>query len=131
MLRTTRLDYLDLAVIECTAASFAEARQMAYAIDSLEDLCDQGHISGYGVTVTTPPYMYHTPVKRSSQDMALVPAMFEQSMQARRHCELILYNISPSHNTPATYPMLESSQRSQWVNDGRYSILSSSKKCLM
>jgi hypothetical protein len=122
VLRATKLDHLDLAIIECNAASFSEAKRMASAIESLETMAEQGHILGYGVHVVIPPYMYHTPVKKSMQDMALVPAMFEQSMQARRHCQLILYNISPSHNVPATYPMLEPSNRSQWAKDGEVDI---------
>lgn len=117
-LEATRLESIDIALVRCDALSFDHPARTAAAIDALERLCAEGVLTGFGVHVSVPPFMHHTPRQRRCRDMSLVPMLLEESLKTRRHCCLVLYDLCASHQMPATHPMLEHPGSAEWAMDG-------------
>ena len=111
--RFTHLQNIDLALIECDDASFDDDMEgIVEAVASMEKLVKEGMILGYGVIASVRPYTRHTPpptdAKEEREGVLMLPLALEQSLSIDGSmCEIVAYHISPTINTPATYPMLE------------------------
>ena len=120
---STRLECIDIALIEATAASFADKdEQLQRTIESLDGLCAAGLLQDFGVHLSLPPFMHHTPHRRDvSRDYMVMPLLFERALAERaRHCSLVLYDIAPSHQLPATYPLLRDPSDDELLRSEHY-----------
>ena len=121
--RSTDLEFIDVATIEVDDASVRNGRHLADQIQELEELCGEDILAGYGLHLKVTPYVFHTPVKKLTQDMAMVPLMMEEELAARKNLLLMLYNICPSISTPATFPLLKHPDEAEWaVHDDAHSM---------
>ena len=112
--RSTALEFIDVVTIEVDDSSIRNGRRLADQIQELEELCAGEILSGYGLHIKVTPYIFHTPIKRRSGDLATVPIMLEDEMASRKHCLFMLYNICPSIHTPATFPLLSHPDEADW-----------------
>jgi hypothetical protein len=117
VLAVTRLSHIDMVVVHATPMTFAHSENFAATLKLLDELCTNGPLSCFGLHVSVPPYTSHTPIKKTANDFSAIPMMLEHEVSALQNCGLILYDVAPSHHTPATYPMLDHPDKDLWVQD--------------
>ena len=114
-LSKTSLECIDMAIIECDAATFGGENSdfdvLNDSLEALELLCQEGRLQSYGLNISVPPYTHHTPPIRSSSALSMVPSYIESVLAEGQmsYADLVMYPISPSHAIPASYPMLDPS----------------------
>ena len=110
---STQLQKVDLALVEVDDSTFELGSDTFEAtVKTLEDLVVKGALLGYAVFLNVRPYTHHTPSDAESEKegMMMLPLMIEQALSSvNSNCELVAYSVSPTIQTPATYPMLEPS----------------------
>ena len=108
----TGLEFIDMAIVEFDDASLERNPNcIDAAIEVLEKVCREGHLSSYGLQVDVAPYRHHTPAPRISNSLAMIPPLLEDAFGAdpssAPHADLVMYSISPTTALPASYPMLD------------------------
>lgn len=119
---TTLLEHLDIVYIDATLESFSgsNAKRFADNVQLLEKLCVDGQLSGFGIHMSLPPYMYHSPMRKQQNKLAMLPMFFEDELsKTSPHCSFVMYTISPSHAIPGTYPMLTHTDHKMFEADGK------------
>ena len=112
---STELEFIDIVTLEVDDSTFRNGQSLAEQIEVLEELYSQEILSGYGIHMKLSPYIFHTPKKSRANDMSTVPILLENELANRKNCLLVLYNISPSIHTPATFPMLSHPDEAAWA----------------
>jgi hypothetical protein len=121
----TGLEKIDIALVEVNEKILTtNIDSIDIALKTLEKLVVNGKIKAYGILCDVGPYNRHTPTPSSSpsndiddddgdgdntkgRGMMMLPYMLEKSLERSDvNCEIIAYTISPTTQTPATYPML-------------------------
>ena len=108
---STNLQQVDLALVEVDDSTFEFGSDTFEAsVRTLEALVAAGNLQGYAVFLNARPFTLHTPSDAAAEKegIMMLPLMVEQALSSvHSNCELVAYAVSPTIQTPATYPMLE------------------------
>lgn len=108
--RLNGLGQIDCAYIEVTDHYMkATGTSFPLVIDTLQELCNDGKLSFFGIQISCAPYIYHNPAFKSAGEFTMLPCYIEEQIRYKNiaFCDLVIYQISPSTACPATFPMLD------------------------
>lgn len=109
--RLTGLEHIDILTVDTTLSTFADTEKNDIFLKNIElinELCEKKQVHTHGIFTSFEPYCYHTPPFRESGRYQHFNGLLESDFNSNAtHGDLIIYNITPTTNIPATVPMLD------------------------
>ena len=107
----TGLEHIDILTVDTSLSTFVDTEKNEIFLKNIaiiNDLCKKQQVHTYGLFTSFEPYCYHTPPFRESGRYQHLNGLLESDYNSKAtHGDLIIYNITPTTNIPATIPMLD------------------------
>eukprot|EP01039_Chlorochromonas_danica_P011011 gene11011-12259_t len=107
----TQLEVIDYVLMELNDSIFDSNRTglIGQSIQTLQSLCEEGRLQGYGIRSCLAPFHHHKPLREGKDDRGahmIQNAALEKVAQELKYFEIMAYPINPTIGIPSTYPLM-------------------------